>query len=45
VSKDFSGFVPSLAIVGTDADKNWYVSPSNKFLGKTAVVLGLKYNF
>ncbi len=49
VSKDFSGLVPSLAIVGTDADKGFYVpgaaANSTKFLGKTAVVLGLKYNF
>ncbi len=44
-SKDFSGLVVSAAIVATDADKTWYVSPSNKFLGKTAVVLGVKYNF
>jgi uncharacterized protein (TIGR02001 family) len=49
VSKDFSGFVPSLAIVGTDANKGFYVPGSNanssKFMGKTALVLGLKYNF
>lgn len=46
VSKDFKGLVPSLAIVGTDADKTFYASPRNgKFLGKTALVLGVKYNF
>jgi len=49
VSKDFGGVVPSLAIVGTDADKNFYVpgaaANSSKFLGKTALVLGVKYNF
>jgi uncharacterized protein (TIGR02001 family) len=46
VSKDFSGLVVSAAIVGTDADKSFYSSPVNgKFLGKTGVVLGLKYNF
>jgi len=49
VSKDFSGLVPSLALVGTDAGKNFYVPGANanstKFLGKTALVLGLKYNF
>ena len=46
VSKDFKGLVPSLTIVGTDADKNFYASPRNgKFLGKTAVVVGVKYNF
>jgi len=49
VSKDFKGLVPSLAIVGTDADKNFYVpgpnANSTKFLGKTGVVLGVKYTF
>ena len=49
VSKDFSGLVPSLAIVGTNADKNFYVpggaANSTKFLGKTTVVAGLKYTF
>ena len=49
VSKDFNGLVPSLAVVGTDADKGFYVpgpvANSTKFLGKTAVVVGVKYNF
>lgn len=46
VSKDFSGIVVSGAIVGTDADKTFYSSPVNgKELGKTTVVLGVKYNF
>jgi uncharacterized protein (TIGR02001 family) len=45
VSKDFSGFVVSGAIVGTDADKTWYVAPNGKFLGKTSLVVGVKYNF
>ncbi|WP_088279962.1 TorF family putative porin [Ideonella sp. A 288] len=49
VSKDFNGIVPSLAIVGTDADKGFYVpgvnANSTKFLGKAALVLGVKYNF
>lgn len=49
VSKDFSGFVPSIAVVGTDADEVFYVpgpaANSTKFLGKTALVVGLKYNF
>jgi uncharacterized protein (TIGR02001 family) len=44
-SKDVSGLVVSAAIVGTDADKAWYVSPAGKFLGKTSLVLGVKYNF
>ena len=49
VSKDFSGLVPSLALVGTDANKTFYVpgsaANSTKFLGKAGVVVGLKYNF
>jgi uncharacterized protein (TIGR02001 family) len=46
LSKDFSGLVVSGAIVGTDADKSFYSSPVNgKELGKTTLVLGLKYNF
>lgn len=49
LSKDFSGFVPSIALVATDADKNFYVpggaANSTKFLGKTSLVVGLKYNF
>ncbi|MBC7939442.1 MAG: hypothetical protein H7Z19_06695, partial [Chitinophagaceae bacterium] len=46
VSKDFSGFVVSGAIVGTDADKTFYSSPVNgKRLGKTSLVVGVKYNF
>lgn len=49
VSKDFSGVVPSVALVGTDADKGFYVPGANanstKFLGKTSLVVGLKVNF
>ena len=49
LSKDFSGLVPSIGIVGTDADKSFYApggaASSSKFLGKTAVVLAVKYNF
>lgn len=44
VSKDFSGLVPSLALVGTDLKKA-EATLDGKFLGKTALVLGLKYNF
>ena len=33
------------AVVGTDADKNVYYTPANKFTGKTGVVVGLKYSF
>ena len=46
LSKDFSGLVLSAAIVGTDADKSFYSSPvGGKQLGKTGVVVGVKYNF
>lgn len=46
VSKDVSGVVLSGAIVGTDADKAFYASPVNgKFLGKTGLVVGAKFNF
>lgn len=49
VSKDFNGLVPSLAIVGTDASKSFYVpggaANSTRFLGRTGVVVGVKYNF
>jgi uncharacterized protein (TIGR02001 family) len=49
VSKDFNGLVPSLALVGTNASETFYVpggaANSTKFLGKTALVLGVKYNF
>ena len=46
VSKDFSGFVVSGAVIGTDADKSFYYSPVNgKELGKTSLVVGVKYTF
>ena len=49
LSKDFNGLVPSVAIVGTDANKSFYVPGANagssKFLGKSGVVVGIKYNF
>ncbi len=49
VSKDFNGLVPSIAIVGTNANKTFYVpgaaANSAKFLGKAGVVLGVKYSF
>lgn len=46
VSKDFSGFVVSGAVIGTDADKSFYSSPVNgKELGKTSLVVGVKYTF
>jgi len=46
LSKDFNGLVVSGAIIGTDADKSFYSSPVNgKELGKTTLVVGVKYNF
>jgi uncharacterized protein (TIGR02001 family) len=46
VSKDFSGVLLSVALVGTDADKAFYSSPVNgKELGKAGIVLGAKYSF
>ncbi len=46
LAKDFSGLVVSAALIGTDADKSFYSSPVNgKELGKSTVVLGVKYNF
>jgi uncharacterized protein (TIGR02001 family) len=39
------GLTVSLAVIGTDAEDAWYVTPSGKFLGKTTAVLGAKYNF
>jgi uncharacterized protein (TIGR02001 family) len=49
ISKDFNGLVPSLALVGTNANESFYVpggaANSTQFLGKTALVLGIKYTF
>ena len=46
LAKDFSGLVLSGSLVGTDADKTTYASPVNgKFMGKTALVVGLKKTF
>lgn len=46
LSKDINGLVLSAAVVGTDASKTFYSSPVNgKALGKSTLVLGVKYNF
>ena len=46
LSKDFGkGLTASAAIVGTNADKALYVTPSGRFTGKTALVVGVKYTF
>jgi uncharacterized protein (TIGR02001 family) len=44
LSKAFGALTPSVAVIGTDADKGFY-TVKNKFLGKTSVVVGLKYAF
>lgn len=43
-SKDFSGFVVSAGVVGTDADKGFY-TVAGKYLGKTSLVVGVKKTF
>ena len=46
VSKDVvPGLTLSASAVGTNADKNVYYAPDNKFLGKSALVIGAKYSF
>ena len=46
LSKDFKGLSPSIALVGTDANKSFYTSPvDHKRLGTSRLVLGLKYTF
>ena len=46
LGKDFgSGITGSLAVVGTDADKTLYYTPSGKFTGRTGAVVGVKYSF
>jgi len=46
LTKDFgNGLSASAAVIGTNADKALYVTPSGRFTGKTALVVGLKYTF
>ena len=46
VSKDVvPGLTLSAAAIGTNADRTVYVSPDNKFLGKSALVISAKYAF
>jgi len=40
-----NGLSVSGALVCTNADKTLYVTPENKFTGKSGVVVGLKYTF
>ena len=44
--KDFgNGISGSLAAVGTNADKAFYTQSDNRYIGKEAVVVGVKYTF
>ncbi|MBP7452225.1 MAG: TorF family putative porin [Ottowia sp.] len=46
LGKDFgNGLSASLAVVGTDAKKSLYTTPSGRFTGRTGVVAGIKYTF
>jgi uncharacterized protein (TIGR02001 family) len=50
VSKDFSGLLLSAAVIGTNAKKiagvpAYYYAPSGKDLGKSGLVVGVKYSF
>jgi len=45
VSKDFSGLVPSLAVVGNSKIDDSFYTVNGKDLAKTTLVLGVKYNF
>lgn len=46
LAKDFgNGIVASAMATTTNADKVFYTDTNGRFLGKSALVLGLKYNF
>jgi uncharacterized protein (TIGR02001 family) len=46
LGKDFgNGISASAAVIGTDAEHQHYPAPDGKFLGRTALVLGVKYSF
>ena len=46
LGKDLGGGISvSAMLVGTDADKNGYVTPNGSFTGKNALVLGAKFSF
>ena len=46
VAKDMgNGLIISAAAIGTDASKTFYTDLNGKFLGRSTVVVGLKYNF
>ncbi len=46
LAKDFGGgFSVSAAAMGTNADKPFYTDTKGRFLGNSALVLGMKYSF
>jgi uncharacterized protein (TIGR02001 family) len=46
LGKDFgNGLSASVAAIGTNADEAFYTDLNGKFLGKSALVVGLKYSF
>ncbi len=46
VAKDMgNGLIISAAAIGTDASKTFYTDSNGKFLGKSTLVVGVKYNF
>jgi uncharacterized protein (TIGR02001 family) len=45
LSKDFSGLVPSLAVVGNSKIDDSFYTVNGKDLAKTTLVVGVKYNF
>ncbi len=46
LNKDFgNGLVASATVIGTNADKQLYVTRGGRFTGKTMLLVGLKYSF
>jgi len=46
LAKDFgNGFSATVAAMGTNAEKGFYTDTQGKFLGKSALVAGVKYSF
>lgn len=46
LGKDFgNGLSATVAAIGTDANKGFYTDTKGKFLGKDALVVGVKYSF
>lgn len=46
LGKDFgNGISATVAAIGTNAEKSFYTDTQGRFLGKDALVVGLKYNF